>query len=80
MHASPMRKAEGRHNQRLSTSWRNVIFHSPRGIACFNGGRQSGSELSDRISRDSTSATISRCLRPDARRGSIPGTGFSCCG
>lgn len=39
-----MRKAEGRHNQRLSTSWREIIFHSPRGIACLNGGRQSGSE------------------------------------
>jgi len=29
---SPMRKADGRHNARLSTSWREVISHSPRGI------------------------------------------------
>lgn len=27
----------GRHNQRLSTSWRDVTFHSPFGGACFNG-------------------------------------------
>jgi hypothetical protein len=36
-HASPMRKADGRHNVRLSTSWRDVISHSPRGIPCFDG-------------------------------------------
>lgn len=33
MHAIRMRKAVGRHNQRLSTSWRDVIFNSLRGIA-----------------------------------------------
>jgi uncharacterized membrane protein/quercetin dioxygenase-like cupin family protein len=31
----PIRKADGRHNARLSTSWRDVISHSPRGIPCF---------------------------------------------
>src|SRR5205814_8684626 len=30
-----MRKADGRHNARLSTSWPDVISHSPRGIPCF---------------------------------------------
>ena len=35
MHASSMRKADGRHNARLSTSWRDVISHSPREISCF---------------------------------------------
>jgi hypothetical protein len=78
-------EADGRHNARLLTSWRDVISHSPRGIACFDGtllirrttasrvvrdevpftrrrrksamvtrgftGRQSGSQLSDRIPR-----------------------------
>jgi uncharacterized membrane protein len=29
--------ADGRHNARLSTSWRDVISHSPRGIPCFTG-------------------------------------------
>ena len=37
VHASPMRKADGRHNARLSTLWRDVISHSPRGIPCFDG-------------------------------------------
>ena len=37
VHASPMRKADGRHNARLSTSWRDVISHSPREIPCFDG-------------------------------------------
>src|SRR5258708_34066023 len=37
MHASPMRKAHGRHNARLSTSWRDFISHSPRGIPCLHG-------------------------------------------
>src|SRR5204863_2183334 len=32
-----MRKADGRHNARLSTSWRDVISHSPRGIPCCAG-------------------------------------------
>src|SRR5215218_6856258 len=32
-----MRKADGRHNERLSTSWRDVISYSPRGIPCFVG-------------------------------------------
>src|SRR3954469_10289278 len=30
-----MRNADGRHNARLSTSWPDVISHSPRGISCF---------------------------------------------
>jgi Cu/Ag efflux pump CusA len=30
VHASRMRKADGRHNARLSTPWRDVISHSPR--------------------------------------------------
>src|SRR5262245_9389565 len=30
-------RAHGHHNGRLSTSWRNVISHSPRGIPCFDG-------------------------------------------
>src|SRR3954471_5881302 len=30
-----MRKADGRHNARLSTSWRDVISDSPRGTPCF---------------------------------------------
>jgi hypothetical protein len=37
VHTSPMRKADGRHNARLSTSWREVISYSPRGIPCFDG-------------------------------------------
>jgi hypothetical protein len=35
--ASPMRKADGRHYARLSTSRRNVISYSPREIPCFDG-------------------------------------------
>ena len=38
--ASPMRKADGRHIARLSTSWRDVISHSPRGIPCSSGAQQ----------------------------------------
>src|SRR5262245_59622283 len=34
MHASPKRKG---HNARLSTSWRDVISHSSRGIPCLHG-------------------------------------------
>jgi hypothetical protein len=37
VHASPMRKADGHYNERLSTSWRDVISHSPREIPCFDG-------------------------------------------
>jgi hypothetical protein len=37
VHASPMRKADGRHNARLSTPWRDVISHSPREVPCFDG-------------------------------------------
>jgi hypothetical protein len=29
--------AEGGDNARLSTSWRDVISHLPRGIPCFAG-------------------------------------------
>jgi quercetin dioxygenase-like cupin family protein len=35
VHANPIRKAHGRHNARLSTSWPDVISHSPREIPCF---------------------------------------------
>src|SRR4051794_11876788 len=31
-----MRRADGLHNTRLSTSWREVISHLPRGIPCFD--------------------------------------------
>ena len=37
VHASPMRKADGHYNERLSTSWRDVISNSPREIPCFDG-------------------------------------------
>src|SRR5690349_7329481 len=37
MHASPKRKADSCHNAWLSTSWRDVISRSPRGIPCFDG-------------------------------------------
>src|SRR4051794_34052889 len=37
VHASPRRKADGRHNERLSTSWPDVISHSPREIPFFGG-------------------------------------------
>src|SRR3954454_938520 len=30
-----MRKADGHHNARLLTSWRDVISHLPREIPCF---------------------------------------------
>jgi quercetin dioxygenase-like cupin family protein len=30
-----MRKADGHYNARLSTSWHDVISHSPREISCF---------------------------------------------
>jgi len=32
-----MRKADGRHNERLSTPWPDVISYSPREIPCFDG-------------------------------------------
>ena len=36
VHASPMRKADGHHNERPSISCRDVISHSPREIPCFD--------------------------------------------
>jgi hypothetical protein len=46
-----------RYNARLSTSWHDVIFHSPRGIACFNGTLLVRRRTAQRVPRDNAPFT-----------------------
>src|SRR5262245_29381637 len=51
-----MRKADGRHNGRLSISWRDVISHSPRGTPCFEPTVLVRRTTAKRVVRDDASS------------------------